>query len=171
MSSYLGVQDATYIVGRPFTDEDGEHQPGEEYSAEQAAKLHYLESFVSSGYLFRVWDKNSYDLLPPHVFNAVRTVQEAKDAIAGDQSDVGLGWEKPAPLKQSEKEAEVQAKIHENVLEHARQAHQQRGLTDSEKVVQAELEQKSEVETQDTDGTTDGRIRKATAKKTAAKKA
>lgn len=173
MSHYLGTEGCTYIVGLPFSDEDGEHTTGEEYSAEQANKLHYLEAFVSSGRLYRVWDAEDYGQLPPHVFNAVQTRQEAEAKIEGDSShtETRLNWEKPEQLEQSEKEAEVQEQIHQLVLDHAAQARDKAGLTDGEKVLLAEREQKSEVETEDTDGTTDGRIRQSTAKKTAAKKA
>jgi len=162
------VEDTEFIVGRPFSDEDGEHEPGESYSQEQANKLHYLEAFVNSGFLYRVHDQN-YDQLPPHVFNHVKTRQEAQALIEGDPSTTNPEpeWEKPAAAYQAEREAEVQTEIHANVLAHAEAAHEQHGYTAAEQVLQKEQEEIEEAKA--TDGPP--ARKKAAAKKTATKKA
>lgn len=172
------VQDVEYVVGRPFSDEDGEHEPGEIYTAEQANQLHYLEAFVNAGFLYRVIDKN-YDHLPPHVFNHVKTTEEAEALVEGDNSYlVAQGeWDKPAASVQAEREAEVQTELHANVLQYAADAHEAHGYSASEQVLQKEQEEVAKEREAAEKKQAEGKVvsgppaRKTAAKKTAAKKA
>ena len=140
MSEYLGTQHAKYIAGRPFTSEDGQHNPGEEVP--NAPTFPLLESLVSSGYLYRVYEDN-YEYLPPHVFNAVMTQKEAEAKVEGDPSMAAnaVEWQPSDALLQAQKEAEVQAEIHGDVLAVADEAHEQVGYSDAEKVLIEEQEQ------------------------------
>src|SRR5688572_23210114 len=125
LTDRLGLEGMTYICGRPFTSEDGQHNPGEEVP--NAPTFPLLESLVNSGFLYRVYEGNGYDRLPPHVFNAVQTRREAQAAIEGDESRLNVqnDWSKSGATKQAEREAEVQVQLHQMVLDHANQAHQQ----------------------------------------------
>lgn len=160
MSEYLGTQDVVYICGRPFTSEDGQHNPGEEVP--NALSFHYLESLINAGYLYRVLEED-YTKLPPHVFNAVMTEEEAKAKIEGDPSATAIQvpWNPSPELEQAQKEAEIQAEIHQNVLDFAEQGHEQAGYTDAEKVLAEEQEAAKE----DTDAQNQPTTRKRAAKK------
>jgi hypothetical protein len=137
---YLGLPDCIYICGRPFTSEDGQHNPGEEVP--NAPSFPLLETLVNNGLLYRVFE-NDFSKLPPHVYNAVMTQQEAQAAIEGDPSIPAnaVDWEPSPAMEQAILEAEVQAEIHSDVLTYADEAHDQRGYTDAEQVLIDEQEQ------------------------------
>jgi len=172
MSEYLGTQGVKYIVGRPFTSEEGEHTTGEEIPARLAESWRYLEAFVDTGLLYKVYGEG-YDRLPPHVFTAVRTKEEALAAIEGDQSFVSAQneWEKTPQMEQAEKEAEVQEQLHQLVLDHAAQAHDQAGHSDAEKLLATEQEQLTTDSGSKVKVKHDDAPEPKPAKKTAAKKA
>ena len=139
MAEYLGTQGVKYIVGRPFTSEEGEHNTGEEVDPGLAESWRYVEALVNSGYLYKVYDEG-YDRLPPHVYNSVMLKHEAEAKIEGDSSYIEAqnDWNKPKVLKDAEKQAEIDEKVHELVLDHAAAAHEQAGFTPAEKVLQEE---------------------------------
>jgi len=75
-----------YLAGRTFDVGTDTVEPGDELSEEQVAKIPYLDSFISSGYIYVVTPAKGYDQLPPHVFNAVQTRPEAlRDIKAGEE--------------------------------------------------------------------------------------
>lgn len=138
LTENLGVQHAKYIVGRPFTSEYGEHNPGEE--CPEAPSFALLESFVNTGLLYRVYDEKDYEFLPPHVFSAVMTHKEALAAIEGDQSHLVNSTEhvETPEMKQALAEAQVQRDVPDLIKDHAQEAHEQAGLTDGEKMLAEE---------------------------------
>jgi len=76
--------DLEYIVGRPLTVGDRAFWHGEDLPQEYVLQIPLLESFVSSGYLYRVHPDQGYDRLPPHIYNDVITRKEAEAIIEGD---------------------------------------------------------------------------------------
>ena len=103
-----------YIAGRPFAVDGGYVEPGDKLTRKQLESIPYLESFVSSGYIYPVYVKKDYDRLPPHLFTAV---MQRREADAKMKQAVAL-----VPVKQAEdqkagdedqtrKESASQAKI------------------------------------------------------------
>lgn len=70
-----------YLAGRTFDVGTDTVEPGDQLTEAQVASIPYLDSFISSGYIYVVTPAKGYDQLPPHVFNAVQTRVEAEAAI------------------------------------------------------------------------------------------
>jgi hypothetical protein len=77
MTQYEGI---TYLVGRPFSTGEREYTTGDECA--EAETFKYVDSLVSTGFLYRVASDKDYDRLPVHIFHAVQTRQEVLDQLA-----------------------------------------------------------------------------------------
>lgn len=81
-----------FIAGRPFAVDGGLVEPGDELTKAQVESIPYLESFIHAGYIYVVYTAKDYDRLPPHIFTAVMTRQEAelkvhqKDGVAVEEA-------------------------------------------------------------------------------------
>jgi hypothetical protein len=91
----MALGDVKYIVARGFQSHLGWHVMGE-LAPKEAAEWHNVMSIVAAGYLIPYTYETGYDRLPPHVFSAVVTLQEAKGLIAKGDAPMALDWE-PAP--------------------------------------------------------------------------
>lgn len=70
-----------YIAGRPFNVNGGNVEPGDRMTKEQMDSIPYVESFISSGYIYPVYTDKDYDRLPPHIFTTVMQRREAEFAM------------------------------------------------------------------------------------------
>lgn len=110
-------REVVYYVGRPFTTERGEHQPGEVF--EHPEELFYLDSFVHAGLLYPVAKDEELPWLPPHIFNALMSKERADELLNGDPSHPFEAGEKPEAVKMAEVDAKVSADLPRNTRTHA----------------------------------------------------
>ena len=114
--NFRHVPGVKYIAGVTFQSEYGVHEAGK--VVKEAEKFQNLEVLVSSRFLWPYCPAEGYEWLPPHLFNDVQTMAEAKAALKGDESalrSTPQHHEVPETVKTAEAEAEAQVIIREAI--------------------------------------------------------
>ena len=74
----------SYVAGRPLDIGANHFDPGDAVPADSIREIPYVESFVSSGYLYVTHGPKGYEALPPHIYGLVKTRIEAEAAVVGE---------------------------------------------------------------------------------------
>lgn len=89
-----------YLVGKSFKSHLGWHHAGE-LLPKEGETWQVLDSLIAASFVYPYVPEDGYDRLPPHVFSAVVTKQEALGYIAVGDAPIISDWAPPPILEAS----------------------------------------------------------------------